>query len=60
MVSLKGCIEGPRDGAGQDPSLGAKATHVDRPLVEEASGILSGRCSLACETAWCASGFNAM
>ena len=30
------------DGAGQDPSLAAKATHVDKPLVEEASGILSG------------------
>ena len=30
------------DGAGQDSSLGTKATHVDKPLAEEASGILSG------------------
>ena len=38
-----------------------QATPEDRRgFIEEASGILSGRCSLACETAWCASGFNAM
>ena len=35
-------IEGTRDGAGQDPSLAATATHVVPPVVEEASGILSG------------------
>ena len=35
-------FEGTRDGASQDPSLAVKATQVDKPLVEEASGILSG------------------
>ena len=35
MVSAKGRVEGTRDGAGQDPCLAAKATHVDRPTIEE-------------------------
>ena len=34
-------MEGTKDGAGQDPSLAARASHVP-PVVEEASGILSG------------------
>ena len=34
-------MEGTREGAGQDQSLAAKATHVDGPLVEEASAIVS-------------------
>ena len=38
----EGLIEGTRDGAGQDPSLAATATHVVPPAFEEASGILSG------------------
>ena len=41
VVSPKGRFEGTRDGAGQDPSLAATATHVGKPLVEDASGILS-------------------
>ena len=48
----KGLIEGTRDGAANDPFLAALATHFDLPLVEEASGILSGSCSWACETSW--------
>ena len=46
----EGSVEGTREGAGQDQSLAAKATHVDGPLVEEASGILLGSCSRAWET----------
>ena len=46
-------MEGTREGAGQDQSLAAKATHVDGPLVEEASGILSGSCSRAWENTCC-------
>ena len=42
MVPPKGSVEGKRAGVGQDPFLAAKATHVDLPLVQEASGILSG------------------
>ena len=42
MFSLKGSVEGTRDGAGKDPSLAATAKHVVPPAVEEASAILSG------------------
>ena len=42
MVPPKGSVEGKRAGVGQDPFLAAKATHVDLPLVQDASGILSG------------------
>ena len=42
MVPPKGSVEGKRAGVGQDPFLAAKATNVDLPLVQEASGILSG------------------
>ena len=52
VVSSKGCGDGTRDGAGQDPSLAAKATHVVPPVVEEASGIHLGSCSPAWETTW--------
>ena len=37
-----GLSSGHKESAGQDPSLAAKDTHVVWPLVEEASGILSG------------------
>ena len=48
----EGRFEGRNEGASQDKSLAAKSTHVDGPLVKEASGILSGRCSWAWEMTW--------
>ena len=38
----EGLSQGTRDGAGQDPLLATKTTHLDKPLVVEAFGILSG------------------